>query len=92
VGYNFKEGVLHGLHQLLCIKDSKEEECSATNYKNGMESGITKSYRTGEGQYYVGINLGNTPESDIKAATKNLIEDKDKIENHSWYNDAMPLS
>lgn len=85
--YTYKDGVLHGLHQLFCIKDAREEECGATNYKNGIPSGITKSYMTDKGLYLVSINLGNTQESDIEAATKNLVKDEDKIENHAWYKD-----
>lgn len=88
---NFKDGVLHGLKQSICIKDgNKEEECGSINYKDGIESGIYKSYND-KGQYYVGINLGNTSEADIKAATKNLDEDKDKIENLSLYDDIASL-
>ena len=86
--YTYKDGVLHGLEQLFCIKDGREEECGATNYKNGIPSGIHKSYMTDKGLYFVSINLGNTQKSDIETATKNLVKDEDKIENHTWYMDS----
>lgn len=89
--YTYKDGVLHGLSQLFCIKDAREEECGATNYKNGMPSGIDKSYMTDKGLYLVSINLGNTQESDIEATTVKLFKDEDKMENHVWYKDLGSL-
>ncbi len=89
--YTFKDGKLHGLEQLFCIKEGSEEECGATNYKNGIPSGIHKSYMTDKGLYLVSINLGATQESDIETVTKSLVKEEDKIENRIWLKDAESL-